>query len=602
MDFNVNKSANQENLAENENQCQEEKERKWRDPNEDVKYVCEGGKVQCKHCSSPVATLKVTAENVMLQDKPWATVGDNNGQANFGFTGICTHPKWGNHKPPCKSVISLGQWANHSETIIGNHHALLVKSTIRCMVSGENLKIVHSGQTATLSKINPFDKSNAVMEIKVITPLDKGSHNDGTNRITNLGFVYGHTYTLEATAFSNGVPDDQDIKWEAGFIFPNGNKGTVCYKGKPDKWCATGRKVDFPVTELSLLGGTIVFYAYIDSPKQEASLDVWVHYRFRYFDFATVSDEIEKRIADPWLVDQNSTSLCGMAALFYVFIKNNPTMYKSFVTDIHHKGVATYNGYVVEPYSESKEIMYNMNPFGNDYPYQIEQVKDKSSGKWKDTIKRMPMADWLSLAVLRSHESLRWEILSPNSSSRGCEYIEKVIPYSGEMEQSSMDRLAAVNWPSMMERLCKELLGYPVVDSVGLSLFLLQQKKRPIGGWLYDKFFDSDLEHLQDMDNAYKKGAQIIMMIDSQMFDDIVSYSYNDLFTKSHWIVYEGGLTFYDAANKPVKEIGKATTLAFKFATWGENPDNSIDNLLYKGRISVACFKCTFYGYIICKQ
>ena len=86
------------------------------------------------------------------------------------------------------------------------------------------------------------------------------------------------------------------------------------------------------------------------------------------------------------------------------------------------------------------------------------------------------------------------------------------------------------------------------------------------------------------------------------MFDDIVSYSYNDLFTKSHWIVYEGGLTFYDAANKPVKEIGKATTLAFKFATWGENPDNSIDNLLYKGRISVACFKCTFYGYIICKQ
>ena len=159
MKFNVNKSANQETLAENENQRQEEKERKWRDPNEDVKYVCEGGKVRCKHCSSPVATLKVTTENVMLQDKPWATVGDNNGQANFGFTGICTHPKWGNHKPPCKSVISLGQWANHSETIIGNHHALLVKSTIRCMVSGENLKIVHSGQTATLSKINLFNKN-----------------------------------------------------------------------------------------------------------------------------------------------------------------------------------------------------------------------------------------------------------------------------------------------------------------------------------------------------------------------------------------------------------------------------------------------------------
>ena len=164
MDFNVNKSANQETLAENENQRQEEKERKWRDPNEDVKYVCEGGKVRCKHCSSPVATLKVTAENVMLQDKPWATVGDNNGQANFGFTGICTHPKWGNHKPPCKSVISLGQWANHSETIIGNHHALLVKSTIRCMVSGEDLKIVHSGQAATLDQINPLDRRKVLLD------------------------------------------------------------------------------------------------------------------------------------------------------------------------------------------------------------------------------------------------------------------------------------------------------------------------------------------------------------------------------------------------------------------------------------------------------
>ena len=599
MDFNVNKSANQENLPGNEKQHQEEKERKWRDPNEDMKYVCEGGKVQCKYCSSPVATLKVTAENVMLQDRPWATVGDNNGQVNFGFTGICMHPKWGNHKPPCKSVISLGQWENHSETIIGNHHALLVKSTISCMVSGGELKIVHSGQTATLSKINPFDKSNAVMEIKVITPLDMGSHNDGTNRITNSGFVYGRTYTLEATAFSNGIPEDKDIKWEAGYIFSDGKVGSVYYKGTSDKWRATGRKVEFPVTELSLLGGTIVFYAYIDSPKQEASLEVWVHYRFRYFDFTTVSDEIEKRIVDPWLVDQNSTSLCGMAALFYVFIKNNPTMYKIFVTDIHHKGVATYNGYVVEPYSESKEIMYNMNPFGNNYPYQIEQVKDKSSGKWENAIKRMPMADWLSLAVLRSHESFRWEILSPNSSYRGCEYIEKVIPYSGEMEQSSIDSLAAVNWPSMMERLCKEFLGYLVVDSVGLSLFLLQQKKRPLGARLYDYFFDSDLEHLQDVENAYKRGAEIMMMIDSQMFKNVVSYSYNDLLTNSHWIVYEGNLKFYDKQGRDTTSIKDAIHLSFDFFTWGMEP-KGIMVTLHHPKISIDCFKSTFYGYVVC--
>ena len=164
MDFNMNKSANQESLAGNEKQRQEEKERKWRDPNEDVKYVCQGGKVQCKYCSSPIASLTVTAETVMLQDKPWATVGDNDGKVNFGFTGICTHPKWGNQKPPCKAVISLGEWKNFSETIIGNHQALLVKSTIPCMVSGEDLKIVHSGQTATLEQINPLDRRKVLID------------------------------------------------------------------------------------------------------------------------------------------------------------------------------------------------------------------------------------------------------------------------------------------------------------------------------------------------------------------------------------------------------------------------------------------------------
>lgn len=164
MDFNMNKSANQENLAGNEKQRQEEKERKWRDPNEDVKYVCQGGKVQCKYCSNPITPLTVTAESIMLQDKPWATAGDNDGKVNFGFTGICTHPKWGNQKPPCKAVITLGEWKNFSETIIGNHQALLVKSTIPCMVSGEDLKIVHSGQTATLEQINPLDRRKVLID------------------------------------------------------------------------------------------------------------------------------------------------------------------------------------------------------------------------------------------------------------------------------------------------------------------------------------------------------------------------------------------------------------------------------------------------------
>ena len=72
------------------------------------------------------------------------------------------------------------------------------------------------------------------------------------------------------------------------------------------------------------------------------------------------------------------------------------------------------------------------------------------------------------------------------------------------------------------------------------------------------------------------------------------------MFTQSHWIVYEGGLSFYNAANKPVKEIGKATMLVFKFATWGKNPEESLELLTKKHRVSLDCFKSTFYGYIVC--
>lgn len=60
------------------------------------------------------------------------------------------------------------------------------------------------------------------------------------------------------------------------------------------------------------------------------------------------------------------------------------------------------------------------------------------------------------------------------------------------------------------------------------------------------------------MEKAYQEGAQIIMMIDMQMLEDGVSYSYADLFTTSHWIVYEGGLKFLDNKGNRVNDIDKA--------------------------------------------
>jgi hypothetical protein len=146
----------------------QEENKKWKDPNEQVKYICQGAKVRCKYCDPPIAPLTVTAESILLQDKPWATTGDKDGKVNFGFTGVCKHPSQQKpfcSPPPCKSVISLGEWRDYSDTTIGGHNALLVKSKIPCMVSGEDIEIVHSGQVATLEQISPLDFEKRITDV-----------------------------------------------------------------------------------------------------------------------------------------------------------------------------------------------------------------------------------------------------------------------------------------------------------------------------------------------------------------------------------------------------------------------------------------------------
>ena len=261
---------------------------------------------------------------------------------------------------------------------------------------------------------------------------------------------------------------------------------------------------------------------------------------------------------------------------------------------MHHKGEATFNGYTVRPDKDAAEEMYNMDPAGDNYP-----VWTDANGK---VVECMPMADWLSLAVLRSHESTTWiEPMVLNPFPTIVIPVPKKMIYKGKRE-NTMDQLAAVNWPDMMEKLCREFLGFQNVESVGLSFNSLERRKSILSIRNYDEQSNDDLYSLLKMEKAHKEGATVLMMIDSQMFDNIVSSSYNDLFTKSHWIVYEGGLNFYNAADKPVKEIGKAITLSFKFATCGVAPSDSNKQLKNKKSISISCFKSTFYGFIVCRD
>ncbi len=147
--FSSNKKVKQEEPVKDKKQ--EKKERVYQDVYEKVKFVCHGGKVTCPFCSQPVGSI-ASLNPVLLQEKPYVTTGERNGKINLDFMGgVCSIAR-----QSCKTVINLGLWKNYSEVHINDDFALLRRSTIPCLISGQDIRIVHSGQMALLTLLAPI--------------------------------------------------------------------------------------------------------------------------------------------------------------------------------------------------------------------------------------------------------------------------------------------------------------------------------------------------------------------------------------------------------------------------------------------------------------
>lgn len=426
-----------------------------------------------------------------------------------------------------------------------------------------------------------FDKKSAisrkgieptqVKKIKIMTPLDKGSRNDNTGKnFDQEGMIFGKTYTFQVESYTNGSPKDKKlIKWKYKYHSLSQNKWIEVNSSK------TGDTYSIYMNEKDICGRTLHVMAYINDEKSEGYEKVWHHNRFRWFDRQIVYKQAEDRAKDPWKINQESSSLCGMAALYYTLIKKDPNLYLKIVKELFRTGECRLNDFVIKPHDEALS-MYNMDPRSSDYR----------------TVS-MPYVDWIVLATTRSRESF---------------FFDNLV-YKG-VEKGSMDMIKAVNWPDMMKKMTQKVAGYANVNIIGLSKILIQQKKRPLGGRIYDAFSDSDFQHLKDMQSKYEQGHKIMMMIDSNMIKNVKSYSYSDIFNNSHWVVYEGGLTFYDEKNNITTDFDEVKNVSFKIYTWGYNPHDSYKNeggktpapsytlLNPDYKISGNCFKSTFYGYI----
>ncbi|MFS1520067.1 hypothetical protein BWK63_12945 [Flavobacterium covae] len=307
------------------------------------------------------------------------------------------------------------------------------------------------------------------------------------------------------------------------------------------------------MNEEDMCGRFIHVRAYIDDPKSEGETKVWKHNRFRWFDREVLEEEMEERTTKgmPWKVNQAGTSLCGMACIFYLFAKEKPNDYKKFAFELFRTGEATFNSYTSKPSKEVTEKQVNKNGF------------PLNTGG-------MPLVDYVTMAGTRNTDN-------PD--------------YKGGNEQ-----FQAINWPPLMTNLSEMLLGYKNVITKGIY--------NPVAPLIYTSF---DIEEkIKNINNQFNSGYKLILMIDSDLIDDVWDFKSLDL----HWVVLESEIKTINMLNEKGKNV---EMLDFRVYSWGTNPNNDIPLVLDKksGRmventehrylknpISKTHFMNNFNGYI----
>lgn len=393
---------------------------------------------------------------------------------------------------------------------------------------GENGTTYHEYKAPEKKK---EEKKEGVKEIELLTPLDDGSTNDKTGGLNNKGMVFGKTYNFRVKSYVKDAPKNKsDIKWLLKYHSLSENK----WKEIP--LAAKGDNVKITMNEEDFCGRYIYVRAYIKDHKNEAELKVWKHNRFRWFDRMIVDDEIKERTDNkrPWLINQSGTSLCGMACIFYLFAKEQPDAYKKFAKTLFRTGKAACNNYTAKPGIE---------------------VLEKKMDKFKFPIgtSKMPLIDYITMAGTRNTD---------NSSYKG-----------GDEE------FQAINWPPLMTNLSQNLLGYKEVNSRGIY--------NPIKPLVYT---DLDIKNkIEDINNQIKSGYKLILMIDSDLIDDVWDISSMDL----HWVVLESQITW----NYVPKFLGKTIDeIDFSVYSWGTDPFGGTRYL--KNKITSNHFMANYNGYI----
>ena len=115
-------------------------------------YVCDGAKIECKLCTKPEGELKVTSNEIKIQDKLFANAKDKE-KANLIFQGNCKKSPY--QASACQSVIKTEEWKGTADLIVQDDPALLEDSTIMCSYGGGPITITDHLQTNSPGELQP---------------------------------------------------------------------------------------------------------------------------------------------------------------------------------------------------------------------------------------------------------------------------------------------------------------------------------------------------------------------------------------------------------------------------------------------------------------
>lgn len=530
---------------------QKRAERKKKDsedsPSEKREVVMHGAKLKCEYAEQ-LGDLKVTSNEISLQDQLWATEGDGNNMVNLQFKGKCGHPKWPAQNmspPPCMSVIKLSPWQNLGTSFVQEQKVLIKSSCITCNPDFNSAKASPIPKAESIKR-EPV-QTPKVKTVKLISALHKGSKND-KSKTEQPGLVFGKTYEFKVTEYVNGKKPENLVVVKWMFRYHSLSKNSWVEK----KLNVTGDTLKLKMSEKDMCGRFIYVRAYIEDTESEGELKVWKHNRFRYFDKKVFEEELNERTdgKKPWLINQSGTSLCGMACIFYLFAKEKPADYKKFAKELFRTGEGSFNKYEVKP---SIEIL-DKKPNTTGFPVSL--------GRY------MPIVDYITLASTRNAD---------NNSYKG-----------GDEE------FQAINWPPLMTGLSEKLLGYKDVVSHGIYNPIKKGTNYP------PKMI---FKIVEDINKQLMSGYKIIMMIDSDLisddpdfyvpkkfsFEEIKKAAKSPFELDYHWVVLETLITEHPWLNSKGQTEYK---LDFKVYSWGGN------TRYLKEQITLKHFINNFYGYI----